>query len=276
MTRRTAWLTLTLIAVAGLFVAKQVRVHGTGGLREHREGNYRIRTDLSEAELGPVMAAIQRTEAHCRTVFGKTQPPSKPIVIYYTRENTVLARHYRRVTGRALTSFDGVCFTRPATVFGSDEVGLGTLTHELTHILLWRDWPRGMPGWLDESLAVAIGCPRVSLGSEVPDLYLQAARVSIERGRWTPVERLRELTGPEYEELDTIGIPLPGGLATRVGPLTTGRVLIRWLDATGDLPAFYAAFRRTGSLETALQAIRLTFPEADRQLREWVRGAPTS
>lgn len=276
MTRRTAWLTLTLAAVAALFVVKQVRVHGAGGLHEHREGDYRIRTDLSEAELGPVMAAIHRTDAQCQGVFGGTRSPGPSIVVYYTRDNALLARHYRRVTGRTLTSFDGVSYTRPPTVFGSEEVGRGTLTHELTHILLWRDWPRGMPGWLEESLAVTIGCPRVSLGHEVSDLYLQAAQISIQRGRWTPVVELCDLNGPEYEELDNIGIPLPGGLATRVGPLTTGRVLVRWLDATRNLPAFYAAYRRTGSLEAALQAVRLTLPEADRQLRAWVLDAPAS
>jgi hypothetical protein len=162
-------------------------------------------------------------------------------------------------------------------MFGLSSVGNGSLGHELAHILMMTEWP-AMPGWLNEGLAVSLGCPLLGYRSEkvdVTDMHLYTALQALKQGVWTPLEQTFQARGTEYADLDRVKVKLPAlGVSSFVGPLATGRMLVRWLDETGKLPAFYQAFR---DAKDPAQALQRTFPgvgrgDVEKDFLKWISG----
>lgn len=263
---------LALVACAAAY--KQWVIRSAGGLAETVSGEFRLRSDLPESQQREALREMNAVRERCRAVFGSKRPVyTQKITVYYLRDVETMKKHYRRVTGESLKSFDGICLVDPAIIFGCAHSGPGNISHELVHIYVANDWKKGLPGWLDESLAVGIGCPmfRLEIGKRaIKDLYLFAVLRGLQEGKWTPLAELVRHPGPDYEGLDHTKVMLPGAMSTVVGPLSTGRALVRWMDAGGVLPGFYRAFRDTGSFESALGTVAASREEAERQLLDWL------
>ena len=241
------------------------------------EGLYVIAGQGGPVERRNLALLLKQVEDRCRHLVGEDRAlPVGPQRIYYAKDEAGYEQVIRAELGQAPRSRLGQCDpSPPPRLFGLASVGDGSMSHELVHVLLMNDSPR-MPGWFNEGLAVAIGCPRVGYRSEkgsIRDVGLYAALEAIQQGKWSSLDRALEHRESAYHQLDQEPLHLPAvGLKTFVGPLSTGRLFVRWLNETGKLPAFYRSIRDGHDAGKALAA---TFPGTDtigveRQFRGWV------
>jgi len=247
------------------------------GFTLETEAPYVVASDVGAAERKGLKQLFDSISRKCRDVRGG--PVSiGPLRVYYARDEQGYTAAYTAVFGRAPAGFLGICSAEaPPRMFGLSSVGNGSLGHELAHILMMTEWP-AMPGWLNEGLAVSLGCPLLGYRSEkvtVTDLHLYTALQAVKQGVWVPLEQAFQVRGTEYADLDHVKVKLPAlGVSSFVGPLATGRMLVRWLDETGKLPAFYQAFRDSKDPAQALQRTFAGVERADveKAFLKWVTG----
>jgi hypothetical protein len=241
------------------------------------DGHYVIASDGDAGQQKEIKLTLLEIERRCRRLVGEGRPSSVgPIRVYYAKNAEKYEEAYKAEFGQPPAGYLGICDPEPpARLFGSASTGNGSVAHELTHVLLMNDSPQ-MPGWLNESLAVAVGCPVQSFRSDkgsLDDVYLYAAVRAIREHRWTPLDRTLEIRGAGYQDLDKEKLDVPMlSLELLVGPLTTGCLFVRWMNETGALPAFYRGFRDT---EDAGKAVEAAFPgvaraDVEKRLLAWI------
>jgi hypothetical protein len=281
MPRVAALRPLTLRPETPEQAAARMRQEVPKGLVVEITGRFVTASEMPEPtqrQLTDNLAVIQR---RCAVLVGRGDLSHGPAIgLYYPETQAELSSLYRRVMGKDLAAMHGCLTFNPMRARGSADVGNGTLAHELVHAFVMSDWPR-VPGWLNESLAVAIGCPKIALrtssGAAIDDLWLHVGREALALNRWTPVAVTFGCAGSDYDSLDTVDLEIAGVGTIGVGPLLTGRLLIRMLDETGRLDRFYQGWRDRGGVGGALEAIGL--PNAntlDHELRGWIAAEKVS
>lgn len=225
---------------------------------------YATAPELTDELLGII--ANVRAEAQALTARDTPRPAGEPqwIRIYYAPTREEYAAIYERIAGRPPPSMGGMAefAPRPPCVFGCEEVGGGTIGHELVHVLIMRDWPT-IPGWFNEALAQALGASNQSQRAS------GIARVSRAAGHWIPLESVVRLQDPDYSRLAADGqVVSHGGWEGTMTRLITGHAFVWWLHETGRLPAFYRAFRDTRQVTAACQAVGFSSVAAAEQ--NWI------
>lgn len=211
---------------------------------------------------------LANTRARAQTLTGRETPPlaGEPawIRIYYAGTVEEYASLYERVTGREPASLGGMAefAPRPPCVFGCAEIGGGSMGHELTHVLIMRDWPT-IPGWFNEALAQALGAPNQSQRAS------RIARVALAAGTWIHLEGVIRLQHPDYNRLTTGGrVVSHGGLEGTMTRLITGHAFVWWVHETGRLATFYQTFRDTRDVAAACR--QLGFPSIQATEQAWL------
>jgi hypothetical protein len=218
---------------------------------------------------------LEEVEKKCVALVGpKSAASTGPIRAYYfTTWEGERATHHK-LLGTDPVSAVGCWTSPPLRLWGSANVGTGTLAHELVHAIILSEWPN-MPGWLNESLAVGVGCPRVGIQNGpnvVTDLWVLVGKKSLEKGKWAPLRETLKGKAIDYTQLDRTMVDLFPGCQVATGPLNTGRLLVRWLDATGKLPAFYQKCRDSKDPGTTLKSVASKDIDAvEQDLIQWVR-----
>ena len=270
--RREAWLRQTPAQAEA-----EMRPKLPAGFELGSEGLFVIAAQGGAAERRTLAVLLKHVEDQCRRLVGEGRAlPVGPLRIYYAKDEAGYEQAYRAEVGKAPPAYLGVCDPEPPPrLFGLASVGDGSMAHELVHVLLMSDAP-GMPGWFNEGLAVAIGCPVVGYRSArvaIKDIALYTALEAVKQGRWTSLDRVLERREAAYHALDTDEIELPAvGLKTSVGPLSTGRLFVRWMQETGTLPAFYRSLRDGRNAGKALAAAfpGTSTPDVERQFLAWI------
>jgi membrane protease YdiL (CAAX protease family)/predicted esterase len=242
-------------------------------------GRFVIASDVPEEARGRVLADLAAVQGRCAALVGRGDPGQGPAIrLYYPGTQRDLGALYRTIMNADIPGTHGLVTWSPTRAWASADVGSGSLAHEAVHVLVQSDWPQ-VPGWLNESLAVALGCPKVGMQITdrlaTDDLWLHVGRQALAADRWTPVAVTFECEGSDYGSCDTVDLEIAAGATIKVGPLLTGRLLIRMLDETGRLDRFYRGWRDQGGAAGALEAIGLGDAAVlDRELRAWTAARP--
>lgn len=157
------------------------------------EGLYVIAIQGGPEERRKLALLLKQVENKCRRVIGEDRAlPVGPLRIFHARDEAGYERAFKAELGKAFPGYLGACDVQPPPrLFGLASVGEGSMTHELVHVLLMNDSPR-MPGWFNEGLAVALGCPVVGYRSEkgvIKDIGLYVAQEALRQGKWSTLER---------------------------------------------------------------------------------------
>jgi hypothetical protein len=251
-----------------------------GGMAVEIAGRFVLASDASEPVRQGLVREFAAVQRRCAALIGRGDLEDGPAIrVYYPQTQGGQAALYRSIMGAEIPGLHGTVTWQPTRTWGSADVGSGSLAHELVHVFVQTDWPQ-IPGWLNEGLAVALGCPKVGLrasdGFATDDLWLHVGRQALAQDRWTPVAEVFACAGPDYADLDTVDLELAPGVTLKVGPGLTGRLLVRLLDETGRLDQFYQAWRDGGGggggAAAALRAIGLLDAKAlDRELRAFMK-----
>jgi hypothetical protein len=242
-------------------------------------GRFVIASDVPEEARGRVLADLAAVQGRWAALVGRGDPGQGPAIrLYYPGTQRDLRAVYRTIMDADIPLTHGLVTWSPTRAWASADVGSGSLAHEAVHVLVQSDWPQ-VPGWLNESLAVALGCPKVGMQITdrlaTDDLWLHVGRQALAADRWTPVAVTFECEGSDYGSCDTVDLEIAAGATIKVGPLLTGRLLIRMLDETGRLDRFYRGWRDQGGAAGALEAIGLGDAAVlDRELRAWTAARP--
>jgi phospholipase/carboxylesterase len=218
-------------------------------------------------------------EKSCLAVTGKTaQQTTRAISLYcsvYSKTETgwelfrgIMKREPPHAAVPSLT-------WPPIRLFSFKNVSDTALSRELVRAVAMEDWP-DLPGWLNEALAVTLSDPKVSVSTDKfqsDDQWLLAALKAIEENKWTTVGETLRHTELAYGDLDQTKVTLFAGYEVNVGPLNTGRMLVRWLAETGKLPQFYQAYRDSRDAGAALKTATTKDVEGvEKELAEWVKS----
>ena len=228
-------------------------------------GPYVVASDCEQEQLRELDVLFRTIQKKCQDVRGVGRQISEgPIRVYYSKNETGYRAAYEAAMGEKLPPdhpMGGVCsHESPPRVFGLASVGNGSLAHEVVHILMMEDWA-DMPGWLNEGMAVALGCPTVSVqsttGERISDYWLYLAILAAKQGRLPPLTTLLHDASTGYQH---------------PGQILGGNIYVRWIEATGRLPAFYQTYRDTNDAEKAL---RVAFPgktvdDVGKELITWI------
>jgi ABC-2 type transport system permease protein len=242
-------------------------------------GRFVIASDVPEEARGRVLADLAAVQGRCAALVGRGDPGRGPAIrVYYPGTQRDLRAVYRTIMDADIPLTHGLVTWSPTRAWASADVGSGSLAHEAVHVFVQSDWPQ-VPGWLNESLAVALGCPKVGMQITdrlaTADLWLHVGRRALAADRWTPVAVTFGYEGSDYGSCDTMDLEIAAGATIKVGPLLTGRLLVRMLDETGRLDRFYQGWRDRGGAAGALDAIGLMDAAVlDRELRAWTAARP--
>lgn len=222
---------------------------------------------------GELRRIITRVRAETRALTGRDTPlrAQDPgwTRIYYAATREDYAALYWRITGHSPASMGGMTefAPRPPRIFGCEEVGGGSIGHEMVHVLIMRDWPT-IPGWFNEALAQALGASNQSQRAS------RIARVAWAADRWIPLEDVALQQDSDYSHLTRNGrLVSHGGWEGTMNRLITGHAFVWWLHETGRLSTFYRAIRDTRNVTSACQAIGLErIQDAEQLWLTWLKA----
>jgi predicted esterase len=124
-------------------------------------GRFVIASNAPEAARRRLASDFDTITRRCAALVGRGDQRDGPAIrVYYPRTQGEQASLHRSLTGTEIVGQHGCVSWGPTRAWGSADVGNGTLAHELVHVFVMSDWP-AIPGWLNECLAVALGCPKV-------------------------------------------------------------------------------------------------------------------
>lgn len=259
--------------------AARMRQEVPEGMAVEIDGRFVIASDVPEGARDRVLADLAAVQRRCAALVGRGAPGQGPAIrVYYPGSQQDLGALYRTIMDADIPGTHGLVTWSPTRAWASSDVGSGSLAHEAVHVFVQSDWPQ-VPGWLNESLAVALGCPKVGVRITdrlaTDDLWLHVGRQALAADRWTPVAVTFGCEGSDYGSCDTVDLKIADGATIKVGPLLTGRLLVRMLDETGRLDRFYQGWRDRGGAAGALDAIGLGDAAVlDRELRAWTAAPP--
>ncbi|MHC4606267.1 MAG: hypothetical protein ACYTAF_04985 [Planctomycetota bacterium] len=220
-----------------------------------------------EIRVQQVRSAVDGVEKRFRDLSGK-EPAEEgdPVRIYYFNTKENFTRYFKRRFRRDPESDLGMYLGPPHEVFGSDDVGAGSIAHEMVHVLVMEEW-KAVPGWLNEALAQALGAPNICRA------IAGSAKRAIRARKWTPLAYTMRHTTTEYRHLKSKCVELVDGTHAYIGELCTGMAFVWWLHETGDLARFYRKYRDTGELEPAVRELSAEGIEPlEREFVQWLRA----
>lgn len=219
---------------------------------------------------GAVHLAHDALEAYFNGRF--STPPEHAVVVYLFSSTPAYVafcdKHFGAKCGTSL----GLYRRASREIILDLSLGLPTLTHELVHPIVQRDFPSA-PTWLDEGLGALYENPVFPRPGEVhgatnwrhPRLVAALASKS-ERSKGR-LEGLFAMSDTEFREHDE---DLHYAMA---------RELCQWLDSRGQLWPFYRAWRdsrASGEVTTGESAfsriVGETPEQADSEWVKWIRG----
>lgn len=226
---------------------------------------YVLAGDFSETQLDRLHreAVEPMAAALWRSYFDRR--PDQPVVIVALSNETSYHDVARLLDGYEPTAYAGYTQRGRRRVVFNAATGLGTLTHELSHVLAVFDFPE-MPEWFDEGLAAlqeeaVFSSDGLMLAGKV-NWRCRQVRAALEAGHLpeigTVIER-RNFRG-EAENLN----------------YATARSFCLYLQERGLLSHFYRKLRSAvkddpSGLATVCELLGVdSVAELDRQFREWI------
>jgi hypothetical protein len=225
--------------------------------------------DFGEAELDRLNreSVVPVMEALWRMYFDRR--PDQPIVIVALSNETTYRAVARGLDGYEPTAYAGYTQRAQRRLVFNTATGMGTLTHELVHILALFDFP-DMPEWFDEGLAAlheesVLSDDRLTLAG-VANWRSRLLRSALDAGELPPlstVVKSRSFRGPG-ENLN----------------YAQARCFCLFLQERGLLSHFYRKFRAAAAddpsgLSTLCELLGAsTARQIDRDFREWISRQP--
>jgi hypothetical protein len=243
-------------------------------------GNLVFVSDCLPITVSELLPLLNMIESKCHTVRGIDRVLKMGIVrVYYAKDEQSYQMAYKSIYGNTPKGNAGICnFNYPPRIFGLESVGNGSISHELVHVYMMADWP-DLPYWLNEGMAVSIGCPIVQLKSKdviIKDLHMYVALQAIRQNKWCSLANACNNINQIDDSTDNEMVDLPSmvGYQACVGPAATGIMFTRWVLEIGKLPVFYQSLRDTNSITNALAS---TFPgesvdALNSRLVAWISG----
>lgn len=228
-------------------------------LRETKHGRFTVRSNVQEADISSMLASLDPIRRNLEALVGVNRLAfDQEITVYYFKTIEEYREGFKSVVGMKLGGDYGMATYIPPQVFGSLQVGSGTICHEYVHVLIYNDFSKGLPGWLNESLAVTYGCPLVTLITNdkrtlIKDFHLYIAVRAVKLNKWTSLQDTIYQKDSKYGNNERTEILFQNG-STYIGPLATGRIFVRWMAESGRLPRFYQTFRDSLDVDKALRS----------------------
>ncbi len=215
-----------------------------------------------------VRLAQQALPAYVNGRFGRL--PDRAVTVYVFEATAPYRAFCERRLGRACDGELGFYAPASREVFVDASAGVTTLTHELIHPIVHRDFPDA-PAWLNEGLGALFERPVIPNPGEIHGAKnwrhprLLAALASEKERDFARIDRLFGMSDAEFHGPES---DLYYAMA---------RYTCQWLDSRGWLWPFYAAWRDgviddpTG-VKTFARVTGMTPAEANGAWVTWVRG----
>ena len=257
-------------------VVGRARRHLENGGQDGQCGPYALLSDVTDRDLLDICEGISlELDATYETRFGVPPigGPAATILLFANREGY---RAFAAEEGMATAGYAGYSIPdRGYTAIWADAsrpLSLATtLAHELTHLVHRRALGGGLPRWLSEGLADAIGDTASLAGIEALDGtrgvegLAERVHLGLEAGQVRSVARLVTLEGHEFDR------------GTPSYDYEQSALLVRYLLTDVDLEGRFRAFLNDLSQGMAyspdlLQAhLALEWVEIDRRLAAWLQ-----
>ena len=267
---------------------------GAGAL-ERRAGPYRLVTDVADATL---LARADRLASGLEALFAaryglRAVGEARETIVLFAddaayRAEQAADRELAPVAAATGHAGHGLVLLYRGERH-ADEV-LGTLAHELAHLLTRRAIGPALPPWLDEGIADDLGASRIdTAGNLLPDTFSRSERprdreVEISGGEAGLRRLVSALVAPDPPRVETLlardwesFVAAPGAELAYAQATCLVRFLLAERELAGPFRGFLAAIAggAPATPDALLRALGRSADELDRGLRAWVfqRGA---
>lgn len=196
--------------------------------------------------------------------------PDRAVTVYLFGTQAAFDAFYKRWFGEPVTSDLGFYDRASRDVLVNAAPGLPTLTHELVHPIVQSDFPDA-PAWINEGLGALFEKPVFPRPGEVhgeTNWRLPRLRVALSSQSERAKTRLDALFAMRDEVFHGPQRDLHYAMA---------RYVCQWLDARGQLWAFYGAWRDgviedRGGERAFARVVGMTPADANEPWVAWVKG----
>jgi len=267
---------------------------GAGAL-ERRAGPYRLVTDVADASL---LARADRLASELEALFVARYGlaavgEARETIVLFAEEAAYRAEQAAEQELAPVAAATGHAGHGLVLLYRgerhADEV-LGTLAHELAHLLIRRSIGPALPPWLDEGIADDLGASRIDpAGNLLPDTFSRVVRprdreVEISGGEAGLRRLVGALRAPDPPRVETLLARDWGSFVAAPGAelaYAQATCLVRFLLADRELGGPFRGFLATvaagapATSDALLHALGRSPDELDQGLRAWVfqRGA---